>query len=1019
MSTNTTMEGKAKTLAALCRRLDAVRGQGYWRSLEELSDTPEFREYLEREFPRYAAEWPSELGRRDFLHLIGASLALGGLSACTKQPKEEIAPYVHQPVEVIPGSSLFFATAMSLGGIGIGLLVESHEGRPTKIEGNPEHPDSLGATDVYNQASILDLYDPDRSQTIVLEGETASWPEFINAAQRILALSRRKRGAGLRLLTETVASPTLVGQIKTLLADLPEARWHQWEPVNRDAALLGARMAWGADVEPIYHIENAACILSIDADFLSCGPGHLRYTREFARRRRPESAQPIRLYAIESTPSNTGMVAEHRLPLRPSEVPALLRALLAALDGHPDPSLPKAHSEWATALLHDLQAHSGTSLVIPGDFQPPIVHALAHAMNQALGNVEKTVSYIDRVTEGPAPQIESLRELAADLSAGRVETLLILDASGGCNPVYSAPTDLRFAECLGRAPIRIHFGPYFDETAAYCKWHLPAAHYLESWSDTRAYDGTASIVQPLIAPLYEGRTSHEVLAAFTDEPFRSAYEIVRAYWRAWHPTPDFEVFWRRALDHGVIPDTARTRRSVSVQKTELLSPVSTRLPDTHGKGSQQAESILEVIFRPDPGVYDGRFANNGWLQELPRPLTRLCWDNVAVISPRMAQRLGLSHREGLHGKEFGSDLVEIEHRGRTIRAPIWIQPGQPDGCVSLTLGYGRNHAGQVGSGLGYNAYELRTSATLWSGSGIFLRKLGKRYVLGSTQLHFTMEGRELVRSAKLDEYKKDPRAALHEKGEVPQARRSLSLYPEYPYPGYAWGMAIDLSACVGCGACVVACQAENNIPVVGKQQVVRGREMHWLRVDLYHRGSIDNPEGYFEPVPCMHCENAPCELVCPVAATVHSAEGLNDMVYNRCIGTRYCSNNCPYKVRRFNFLLYWNDSEPNLIQKNPNVTVRSRGVMEKCTYCVQRITAGRIRAEEAGRRIVDGEVQTACQAACPAEAIIFGDINDPESRVKKLKDLQRNYELLSELNTRPRTTYLAAVRNPNPDVKGG
>jgi molybdopterin-containing oxidoreductase family iron-sulfur binding subunit len=1008
-------------LAALRDRLAAASTTQAWRSLEELAETPLFLESLKRELPQYAAEWPPELerdfGRRDFLRLVAAGLALGGMSACTPQPPEAIRPYVHQPEQMTVGKALYFATAMSVGGYATGVLVRSNEGRPTKIEGNPDHPASLGATDRFSQASVLDLYDPDRSQVVLQHGEMSSWLDFLGVARQLRQeLRAAGSAAGLRILTETVSSPTLFEQIQALLTELPGAQWHQWDPLPRDAALLGAEQAFGAPVESIYHIERAERVLSIDADFLSCTPRNLRYAHDFALRRRPEHGSLARLYAIETTPTNTGAVADHRLSLRPGRIDGVVRALAAALGvrtGGATPSLQQLVAEpdaaFLSALARDLLAHRGASLVLVGDSLPPHLHALGHAMNQALLAVGNTVVYTQPVAARPVPQLASLRALCADLAAGRVDVLLIVDSSGGCNPGYSAPVDLRFSALAQRARLRVHFGPYIDETAALCQWHLPAAHYLESWSDARAYDGTLSIVQPLIAPLYQGRTAHEVLACFTDQPERSAYELVRGAWRARYPGPDFEDFWQRTLDRGVAADTAFLPIEVTLQRLSLP-------PLTPAAAGTAAE--LEVVFRADAAVYDGRFANNAWLQELPRPLDRLTWDSVAHISPQTARRLGLGLDELLHGREVAADVVEVSYRGRALQAPIWIQPGHPDGCITLTLGYGRTRAGHIGNRVGYNAYALRPADALWHGSGLVLRKTGKRHVLAATQLHFLMDGRSLVRSGSLAEYKKDPTFGDQATEGSKPTPRSLTLYPGHTYPGYAWGMAIDLSTCIGCKSCVLACQAENNIPVVGKQQVQRGREMHWLRIDHYYKGSLDNPESYFQPVPCMHCENAPCEYVCPVGATLHSAEGLNDMVYNRCIGTRYCSNNCPYKVRRFNFLLYWDSSELASMQKNPWVTVRSRGVMEKCSYCVQRITAARIRSEEEQRKVRDGEIKTACQAACPADAIVFGDINDPSSRVAKLKALPRNYELLGELNTRPRTTYLAAVRNPNPEIKG-
>ena len=988
----------------------------YWRSLEELAGSPHFLERLKQQLPQFAAAWPEdyqgEPGRRSFLRLLAAGLALGGVAACTKQPPEPIRPYVREPAQRTPGEPQFYATAMAIGGYAAGLLVRSHEGRPTKVEGNPDHPASLGATDHFSQASVLDLYDPDRSRVVLRNGEVSSWAEFTALAQALRQRLRAPGSAGLRILTEPVSSPTLLAQVQSLLAELPGSRWHTWTPLPRDSALLGAELAFGRPVESVYHLERAERVLAVDADFLCGGPGSVRYTHDFARRRRPEAGSPVRLYSVASAPTNTASLADHRLPLAPSRIDAFLRALAAALGvstsepGPAPPLAPSIEESFLAALARDLLAHRGTSLVIIGDSQPPHLHALGHAINHTLRAVGTTVVYTEPVAQGP--QQASLAELCADLSAGQVDTLLILDSSGGCNPIYTAPADLELPQLLAKARLRLHFGPYVDETAAWCHWHLPASHYLESWSDARAYDGAVSIVQPLIAPLYDGRTAHEVLAAFTDTPGRSAYALVRGAWASRYPEPEpeqeWEDFWQRTLDRGVAAGSAFSPVEVTLRRF-ALPPL---------RQAAGATSDLEVVFQQDAAVYDGRFANNAWLQELPRPLDRLTWDNVARVSPRTARQLGIEPRETLRGKEVQADVIELRFRGRALQAPVWIQPGHADGCITLTLGYGRTRAGHIGTGVGYNAYALRTTFALWSGSGLWVAKTGRHHSLASTQLHFLMEGRSLVRSATLAEHRSDP-SGNRQQGPKPPPR-SLTLYPEHPYPGHAWGMAIDLSTCVGCSACVLACQAENNIPVVGKAQVQRGRQMHWLRVDRYYKGNPDNPESYFQPVPCMHCENAPCEYVCPVNATVHSAEGLNDMVYNRCVGTRYCANNCPYKVRRFNFFLYWDESELAKMQKNPDVTVRSRGVMEKCTYCVQRITDGRSRAAAERRPVHDGEIKTACQAACPADAIVFGDINDLRSRVAELKALPRSYALLAELNTRPRTTYLAAVRNPNPEL---
>ena len=977
------------------RRLAERQGPDYWRSLDEVADTPEFRELLHREFPEGATEWTDPVGRREFLKLMGASLALAGLTACRSQPSDKIVPYARAPEEVIPGKPLFFATAVTLGGCAVGLLVESHQGRPTKIEGNPLHPGSLGATDALTQASILGLYDPDRSQVVLRTGTPSTWNGFVAGLAKQLESGAQPQGGGLRILTETVVSPTLGAQLAAVLAKFPAARWHQFEPVSRDAVRAGARLAFGEAVNTIHRVDAADVIVSLGSDFLTTGPGAVRYARDFASRRHAETppAGMNRLYAIESTPTLTGGMADHRLVVRQDELESFARGLALRLGidvgGHPWRPTPE-QAKWVDALAHDLTAHRGASLVAAGDEQSPALHLLAHAMNRALGNHGRTVVFTDPIEAAPLDQGESLGQLVADMQAGQVETLLIL----GGNPVYTAPADVPFAEALNTVPFRAHLALYEDETSTLCHWHLPEAHYLEGWSDGRAYDGTVSIQQPLIAPLYGGRTAHEVVSALVGEP-RSGYDIVREYWKTQRRPGDFEVFWRTALHDGLIPDSALP------VKTPTWKGDIAAAPSVAAQG-------LDLVFRPDPAVWDGRFANNGWLQELPKPLTKLTWDNAALISPAAAERLGVQN----------GDVVELTYATRRLKAPAWILPGQADGTVTLHLGYGRTRAGRAGSGLGTNAYALRTAAAPWGGSGLTLKKTGERSRLAGTQGHQTMQGRNLVRMATTEEFRKHPDFARdpgdHEGGHQP------SFYPAHKYKGYAWGMAIDLNACTGCNACVMACQSENNSPVVGKAEVLAGREMHWIRVDRYYKGGVEAPETVHQPVLCMQCENAPCEPVCPVGATVHSSEGLNDMVYNRCVGTRYCSNNCPYKVRHFNFLQYADDRTPSLaLVRNPNVTVRSRGVMEKCTYCVQRINEARIQAKTHDRDIQDGDVVTACQAVCPSQAIIFGDINDPKSRVSQRKAHPLNYGLLAELNTRPRTTYLARLRNPNPALEQG
>ncbi len=983
-------------LAAIRNRLSENRGPQYWRSLEELANTDDFQELLQKEFPRHAA-WLDSVSRREFLQYMGASLALAGLSACTKQPDERIVPYTKPPEGVLPGRPQFFATAVLLNGVATGVLVESHTGRPTKIEGNPQHPASLGSTNVFMQASVLDLYDPDRSQIVSNARRISSWEAFAAALKPPLDDQKIKGGAGLRILTETVTSPTLAQQLQALLKEYPQARWHQYEPAGRDAVRAGARLAFGEDVDPVYQIDKADVILSLDSDLLSSMPGSVRYARDFAARRKvqdPHTNTMNRLYAAESAPTLTGAMADHRISLRSSEVESFARAVAAELGVANAQSGQWAegskHTKWIAALVRDLQEHKGSSLVVAGDYQSPAVQALAHAMNDALGNVGKTVTYTAPLQSEPVESMTSLRELVKDMEAGTVEMLIIL----GGNPVYSAPADLPFAEHLEKIPFRAHCSLHADETSEHCHWHIPEAHSLEAWGDARAYDGMVSIVQPLIAPLYGGKSLHEMAAALLGQPSANSYEIVRNYWKTQKTEGDFEYFWKHALHDGFLANSTLPAKAVSLKNIDWATA-----------GETKGSATSEIIFRPDPHVWDGRFSNNGWLQELPKPLTKLTWDNAAIVSPAMAERLNLSNNE----------VVQLSYLDRTVEAPVWIVPGYPDNAVTVHLGYGRTHAGKVGSGIGFNANALRTSEAPWAGAGVEIRKTSKTYQLVVTQDHYSMEGRNLVRVGTIGEYHHNTEF-VKEMGEDPAP--DMTLYPPVKYDERAWGMTIDLSSCIGCNACTIACQAENNIPVVGKKQVGIGREMHWIRVDRYYTGELDNPETVHQPVTCMQCENAPCEPVCPVGATVHSKEGLNDMVYNRCVGTRYCSNNCPYKVRRFNFFLYQDWDTPSLkMQRNPNVTVRSRGVMEKCTYCVQRINAGRITAEKEDRQIRDGEVVTACQAACPADAIVFGDINDPNSRVAKTKASPLNYGLLTDLNTRPRTTYLARLKNPNPEIE--
>ena len=998
-------------LAAVRARLEGARGREYWRSLEDLASTPGFRDLLDREFPQQAIGWADDEdgaeGRRNFLKLMGASLALGGLAACTRQPSEFIMPYVKQPEELIPGRPLFYATATTLNGVANGVLAESHEGRPTKIEGNPGHPATLGACDAFSQASVLQLYDPDRSQTALLEGEVRAWGDFFGKLREALAEQAPKRGGGIRILTETVTSPTIADQIRQIQTQYPAMKWHQWEPAGPHNARAGANQAFGQPANTYYDLTGANVIVSLDSDFLASGAGNLRYARQFAARRRVREGNVAmnRLYVAEPMPTPTGSKADHRLPLRAGDVEEFAWALATSLGAANGPKNGENNDiyKWIGAIARDLQNNKGASVVIAGEYQPPIVHALAHVMNANLANVGKTVFYTDPLEANPADQQTSLQDLVKDLDAGAVDLLLVL----GGNPVFNAPVEMGMRDRLQKAKLRVHLSLFNDETSEVCQWHLPEAHYLETWGDARTFDGTITIQQPLIEPLYGGRSVLQVLNMLNEKPLTSPYELVKGYWAGQHKGADFEAWWRRSVHDGIVADSALPLKALAVRGGAITSPAGTR----------RLGGTLEVIFRPDPTIYDGRFANNGWLQEMPKPITKITWDNAAIMSPATATRLGLPTVDTLDWDSTGVPMVELTYQGRKLHAPVLVQPGHANGAVTLHLGYGRTKAGRAGTGVGFNPYGLRTSQAMWHDVGLEAKRASGSYVFATTQNERVLDTRRhIYRHASLEEYKKNPEAP-HEGAETPP--RELTMYPEYKYDGYAWGMAIDLNSCTGCGACVVACQAENNIAVVGKDQTRRSRNLHWLRVDAYYSGDPNNPGIYNQPVPCMQCENAPCELVCPVQATTHSAEGLNDMVYNRCVGTRYCSNNCPYKVRRFNFYLYQDFETPSLkLLRNPDVSVRSRGVMEKCTYCVQRINEAKIDSERENRKVRDGEIKTACQQTCPTEAIIFGDINDPSSRVTKMKAEKLNYAMLADLNTRPRTTYLASLRNPNPEIEG-
>ena len=1038
-----TLHSTERELEAVRARLQATRGKQFWRSLDELADTPAFHELLHREFPAGAAELSADpVNRRTFLKLMGASLALAGLSGCTvaiRQPQEKVAPYARAPYDQRPGVPNFYATALSRDGFGLGVAVKSYDGRPIKVEGNPNHPASLGASDLFAQAEILQIYDPARPETVLRAGSISTWDLFVNAFTPVMQIQRALQGQGLRILTPTVTSPTLAAQFNELLTALPNARWVQYDPVGRSNTYAGTREAFGEPLEPRYRFDQARTIVALDADFMAEGPGRVRYAHDWIKGRRVLKATSTvsRLYVAEPATSNTGIVADHRLPVKAGLVASVGFALAQAL-GLPglngEVNLPPAARAFVEAAAADLRAAGSAGLVLVGETQPPQLHALAHAINLALGAVGTSVEYSDPVAVNPVEQTATLRELIDELNRDQVELLVVIDT----NPAYHTPADLNAAAALSRARFKIVLNAYVDETAELADWFVPLSHPLESWGDVRAFDGSATIVQPLIEPLYGGRSPLELLSLMLGQTGQTPFGLVTAYWGSVTGLTDEALsnFVKGSLNRGVVPDTSLPPRTVSLRPgINFNAP----LPPADG---------LELVFRPDGTIYDGRYANNGWLQELPKPVTQLTWDNAALVSPATAIRLlnlpfDLASLSGLDTiaaqrnleqltRQNGA-MVELRYQGRTLQVPIWIVPGHAEDTVTLSLGYGRGEqAGPVAAGTGFNAYSLRTSGTPWFDAGLETVTTGESYQLVSTQNHWTLEGRSIVRVGEFTRFKEDPKYIAHEiyleeyGKEVPgpgtDGYQSLvpDTLPGYDYRvGNQWGMSIDLTACMGCNACVVACQAENNIPIVGKSQVAVGREMHWIRIDRYFAGSnFDNPETYLMPMLCQHCEKAPCEVVCPVAATVHDAEGLNNMIYNRCVGTKYCSNNCPYKVRRFNFFQYTNLDDQSLrLGRNPEVTVRNRGVMEKCSYCIQRIAAVRIKAKVEGNRpIADGEVLTACAQACPTQAITFGDINNPQSLVKKRKDEPHSYSPLGVLNTKPRTTYLARVRNPNPDL---
>jgi len=920
--------------------------------------------------------------RRDVLKLMGASLALAGLTAC--HPARQIVPYVRQPEDVIPGRKSYYATTLAIDGFGFGVLAESHEGRPTKIEGNPHHPASLGAADAILQASVLGLYDPNRAQTPTRDGVPAGYDAFLAEVATLRGSLAKDWGRSLAVLIGPETSPTLASQLAALRAQFPEMQLYRHAPLATPEADAASQAVFGRASSPLYHFDRAKVILSLDGDFLGEGGGKLAYARQFADARRVTgtSSSMSRLYAFASTPTLTSAKADHSRRLRASAMGTVLTAIADRLDGRPTNSDPM-ESKLLDAIAIDLRQAGPNALVIAGSRLDTATQAAAHRLNARLGAVGHTIDLLPPL--GIASDAPDLHALADAIGAGKVDALLIL----GHDPVFTAPGDVDLAAAVKRVGFSAYWGPYADGTANACRWHIPAAHALEGWSDALGFDGTPSIVQPLIEPLHGGRTMHDVLVAFLGELDKNGRDLVRARWS----TLD-DQSWAQALKSGVIDAPKPTFLMPSVTATNATPTSPSSAPS------------LELNLVPDLYFRDGAFAPNTWLAELPRPLSRMVWGNAVEMSPATAKRLMVDT----------GDVVEITIGSRSIELPVAIEPNQADDTLTVPLGYGRLAGGAPV--VGTSAYGLRKQNAAWQLPVTGVRKTGARQKPITIHGNFDTEGRDIIRTAALADFAKDP--AVLARNKQPEPAPDDRLFPAWDNPEEAWGMVIDTGSCIGCMACVSACQAENNSPVVGPEQVALGREMHWLRVDRYETGDADAPQTHFQPVPCMQCENAPCEEVCPVNATVHTHDGLNAQVYNRCVGTRYCSQNCPYKVRRFNWLQYQDFSEDSPLSAlmNPNVTVRERGVMEKCTYCVQRISAARIDAQDGNRPIRDGEVVTACQQTCPTHAITFGNLNDPRSAVRRAKAEPHNYVLLAELNTRPRTSYLADIRNSNGDADG-
>ena len=993
-------------------------GRTYWRTLEEKALGPDAILNRDREFSPGQLDVPTGFQRRDFLQLMGASLALAGITACTEKPVERVLAYTKTPDGIAPGNPLHYATASSRDGLATGLLVTSWEGRPTKVEGNPSHPGSRGTTGPAEQALLLQLYDPSRARVLKERSAGRAWHSFRESMSQRAAVWGPAGGAPLHFLVEPSSSPTVLALRQEILTRFPKARIHAYASAPRDNIYEGTRWAFGAPLEPHLDTERADVILSLDSDFLEARSENLVATRGFAARRDLKSAAGMnRLYVVEPRLSITGGMADHRLRARSSDIEGIAVAVLAQLaktvpalsrfSSVAGPALSPETARWVKAVAKDLAGKAGHSLVVAGERQSPLTHAVAHAINASLGNLGTTVRFTEPVLDtvsGPA----SWQPLLDELRAARVDTLVIT----ANNPVFSAPADAGLATLLKRVPNVVYLGQYDDETGLLANWFVPAAHPFESWGDVRALDGTASIVQPLISPMFNGLTEIEVLQAFVDRPELKPYEAVRATWKA-KAAADFDNAWETWLSAGVVPQTQNPFAAPVLRADAVAQLAAAAKPVPAG---------LEINFVTDYKVFDGRYAQNAWLQELPDPVSKVVWDNVALMSEATAARLGVKTYDPI-SRTY--DVVTLSVEGHSVEAPAFVQPGCADDAVTVQLGYGKQIVELLFEAdrpavVGFNAARIRTSTAPWFRTGLVLTPTDKTMTVVTTQTQPTAADRPVALMQTVDEFQKDPEAVEHRRpmGKLKgNALPSVQKPVDYSEQQYKWGMSVDMSRCTGCSACVVACQAENNIPVVGKEQAGKGRVMQWMRMDRYYSGTAEDPEVVNQPMLCQHCEAAPCEYVCPVNATVHSDEGLNDMVYNRCIGTRYCSNNCPYKIRHFNYLHWTADrSQVERMIYNPDVTVRARGVMEKCTYCVQRIERSRIVSRLENRTIRDSELLTACQQACPSEAIVFGSLNDPNSRVSQLHGDQRRFDVLHDLNTRPRTAYLTKIKNPNPEL---